>query len=39
VPVPLGALVTAIVIGALGAALVEVVYRVARRRGVVFDRE
>jgi cation-transporting P-type ATPase E len=37
-PVPIGPLLTTTLIGAAGAGLVELVYRFARRRGIVFDR-
>ncbi|MFW8745033.1 HAD-IC family P-type ATPase, partial [Mesorhizobium japonicum] len=38
-PLPLGSVLSTLAISAVGAALVELVYRVARRRGIVFDRE
>jgi cation-transporting P-type ATPase E len=38
-PLPLGPLLLTLAIGAVGAALVELVYRIARGRGIVFDRE
>jgi cation-transporting P-type ATPase E len=38
-PLPVGPLLLTLAIGAVGAALVELVYRIARGRGIVFDRE
>jgi cation-transporting P-type ATPase E len=38
-PLPVGPLLLTLAIGAVGAALIELVYRIARGRGIVFDRE
>lgn len=38
-PLPLASVLETLAISAVGAALVELVYRIARGRGVVFDRE